>query len=304
MNAQLTILGSNSALPAQGRHPSAQILHVHQELFLIDCGEGTQLQMSAYSIRRSKISTIFISHLHGDHIYGLPGLITSYNHFGRSNSLTIYGPVGLRNFIDCSVYITGNPLNFELIIEEFDPDEKRTLIDTEWLAVTTQPLQHRIPTAGFIFSIKNPLLKIKPGVFDEYNVPFEQRTLIQKGADFITSDGERLSNQVFTEKPAEPVRYAYYSDTAYIPDTADAIRGVDTLYHEATFLHALADKADMTRHSTALQAAQMAKNADVKQLIIGHFSSRYDDLQSFLDEARPVFPNTKLALEGKVFEIG
>jgi ribonuclease Z len=304
MEARLTILGSNSALPAQGRHPSAQLLQFHHESCLIDCGEGTQLQMSNYGIRRSKITYIFISHLHGDHIYGLPGLITSYNHYTRKEPLTIYGPIGIKRFIENSVYITGNALNFELYIHEFDADTPHVLIDTKWVTIKTRPLRHRIPTSGFLFTIKYPLLKIKEGIFDAYQVPHEQRKLIQGGADFIKSDGEVISNLVFTEKPLEPLTYAYLSDTVYLPSLVPDIDGFHTIYHEATFLSELAEKAEQTKHSTAAQAAQIAKEANVKQLIIGHFSSRYDDLTPLLDEARAVFADTELAEEGREFKIG
>ena len=303
MSAQLTILGSNSALPAQGRHPSAQILQFHQDTVLIDCGEGSQLQMSNFGIKRSKINRIFISHLHGDHIYGLPGLITSYNHYGRKQPLNIYGPVGIKDFITYSVFIGGNPLNFELLIEEFDADVPQTLVDTEWLTVKTHPLTHRIPTSGFLFEIKFPRLKIKPSVFTTYGVPNEQRKAIQAGADFINIEGQRIPNTTFTETPTEPTKYAYLSDTMYMPELATEVKGYHAIYHEATFLHDLVDKAVITKHSTARQAAMCARDAGVDQLIIGHFSSRYHDLQPFLDEAQVIFPNTHLAVEGKTFSI-
>ncbi len=301
MEAHLTILGANSALPAQGRHPSAQVLQFHKESCLIDCGEGTQLQLSEFGVKRSKISSIFISHLHGDHIFGLPGLITSYNHYARKTPLTIYGPEGLKKYVEYSVFITGNPLGFDLTIKEFNADIPHVLIDNEWLTIKTIPLAHRIPTAGYLFQIKNPNLKIKPGVFDEYKVPKEQRRLIQEGADFIAEDGSHIPNDVFTQKPIQPLTYAYLSDTAYLPSLVSEIKGYNTIYHEATFLSDLADKAEQTRHSTALQAAQIALAAGVKRLIIGHFSSRYQDLQPFLDEAQHIFARTYLAVEGKQF---
>lgn len=303
MEARLTILGSNSALPAQGRHPSAQILQFHNESYLIDCGEGSQLQMSNFGIKRSKITSIFISHLHGDHIYGLPGLITSYNHYSRQNPLTIYGPVGIKAFIEHSVFIGGNPLNFELTINEFDADVAQTLIDTDWVTVSTQPLEHRIPTSGFLFTMKNPRLKIKSGAFEEYKVPVDQRRTIQQGADFVSASGEKILNTVFTEPPVPPLTYAYLSDTKYIPTLAEKIKGFNTVYHEATFLKNLAEKAEATKHSTAEEAAMVARDANVKQLIIGHFSSRYENLQPFLDEAQAVFSNTMLAIEGQEYLI-
>jgi len=304
MEVQLTILGSNSALPAQGRHPSAQVLHIDNELILIDCGEGTQLQMSNFNIRRSKISTIFISHLHGDHIYGLPGLITSYNHHGRKGPLTIYGPLGLKKFIDYSVFITGNPLNFDMVIHEFDADEKQVLVDTDKMKVTTQPLHHRIPTSGFLFEWKNPALRIKPGIFDEYDVEIVSRGAIQKGADWTDPQGNVLLNEVFTMPSLPPIRYAYFSDTAYAPELVEAVRKYDALYHEATFLSNLKQKAIDTKHSTAEEAATFAKAAGVGQLIIGHFSSRYSDLGPLLEEAKEIFSESHLAIEGQTFFIG
>ncbi len=304
MTATLTILGSNSALPAQGRHPSAQVLQIGNALYLIDCGEGTQLQMSHYAIRRSKIKAIFISHLHGDHIYGLPGLITSYNHYGRSQRLTLYGPVGLKRFVEYAVFITNNPLQFELEIIEFNPEEPNVLIAEEVLTVETVTLVHRIPTAGFIFSIKNQLYKIREGVFDAYQVDFTRRSAIQHGADYTSPEGQIIPNSVFATPPGPPVRYAYLSDTVYQPALAEQLKGVDTLYHEATFLSDLADKAVATKHSTAAEAAEFARRAAVRQLIIGHFSSRYSDLQPLLVEAQSIFPNTQLAVEGKTFDVG
>ena len=304
MEARLTILGSNSALPAQGRHPSAQLLQFHREACLIDCGEGTQLQMSNFGIRRSKISYIFISHLHGDHIYGLPGLITSYNHYVRSEPLTIYGPIGIKRFIENSVFITGNALNFELNVIEFDADVPHVLVDTKWVTIKTRPLLHRIPTSGFLFTIKNPRLKIKEGIFDKFQVPYEQRQHIQQGADFVTETGETIPNTEFTEPPMAPITYAYLSDTVYLPELVPDIAEFHTIYHEATFLSNLAEKAEHTKHSTAEQAALIAKAANVDQLIIGHFSSRYDNLQPLLEEAQSIFPNTALAEEGREFHIG
>lgn len=298
MEAALTILGSNSALPAQGRHPSAQVLQFNNQACLIDCGEGTQLQMSTYGIRRSRISNIFISHLHGDHIYGLPGLITSYNHYRRSEPLTVFGPKGIKRFIEYSVLITGNKLDFELHVEEFDAEVPNTLIDTAALTVKTVVLTHRIPTSGFLFFIKYPNLKIRPGSFDEYGVPVDQRSLIQKGADFKKPDGSVVPNSVFTLPPPEPLTYAYLSDTSYMPSLAEEVKGFHTIYHEATFLDALVEKAEKTGHSTARQAGRLAKAAEVKKLIIGHFSSRYSDLSVFLKEAGEEFRPTVIAEEG------
>lgn len=302
--AELKILGSNSALPAQGRHPSAQLLTVHQEFFLIDCGEGTQMQLSKFGVRRSKISHIFISHLHGDHIYGLPGLITSYNHFGRTKPLYLFGPIGIKDFIEKTVFITGNPLNFDFHVEEFDPDEYNVLLDTPWVHVETVTLTHRIPTAGFIFSIKNPRLKVRLDALEAHGIKGADRSRIQAGEDFVTDTGEVIKNESLTWPPSKPLRYAYFSDTMFVPELAERIQEVDCLYHEATFLTALQEKAVQTKHSTAAEAAKMAKLAHAKKLIIGHFSSRYDKLDEFLTESRIIFPNTKLAVEGKDYRIG
>lgn len=304
MATQLTILGSNSAIPAHGRHPSAQVLSVHNELYLIDCGEGTQMQLSRFGIRRSKITKIFISHLHGDHIYGLPGLITSYNHFGRSKPLDIYGPIGLQAFIDQTVFITGNPLNFEFRVHEFDAEVTHSLIATPWVEVSTVTLRHRIPTAGFVFSIKNPRLKLRVDALEKYKIVDQLRGAIQKGEDYVTPEGEVVPNRVLTYPPTKPIQYAYFSDTMYVPELVSEIKDVDVLYHEATFTSALQDKAIKTMHSTAAEAAAMAQGAEVGRLIIGHFSSRFDDLTVYLDEARATFPNSDLAIEGQVYDIG
>lgn len=303
MRADLIILGNNSAMPAHGRHPSAQILSYDGCLNLIDCGEGTQMQMTQYRIKRGRIKRIFISHMHGDHVFGLPGVITTYNHYHRTDDLTLYGPIGIRRYIEDIIAMTGNPLSYRLHIVEFDPSEVSVLYADDGLMVETIPLDHRIPTAGFLFSMKRRRLKIRPESFALYGVENDFKSAIQQGADFVTPSGEVIANQKFTFPAEPPLQYAYVSDTCYNPQLADRLNGIQLLYHEATFLHESVERAHETKHSTALEAALIAQAAGAKQLLIGHFSSKYRDLTPLIEEAKSVFPNTHLAEEGQHFAI-
>lgn len=300
---QLTILGCNSAVPANGRYPTAQILRVASELFLIDCGEGTQMRMNEHHIARGKINHIFISHLHGDHVFGLMGLLTSYSLNQRQDDLHIYAPAGLQEMVEVQVKHTGSHLSYPLHFHVNDTTTSKEILNNKNVSVTTIPLVHRVPCCGFLFKEQPQPLNIIGEKIEEYQIDYRQIKAIKNGADFVAATGQTIPNHELT-KPPKPLRtYAFCSDTAYHEPIVPIIRKANLLYHETTFTDDLQQWATRTGHSTAKQAATIAAKAEVGQLICGHYSSRFKDLQPVLDEARAVFPNTELGLEGKVFTV-
>lgn len=300
MNFELRILGSNAATPAHGRHLSAQVLSIGTDVFLIDCGEGTQFQMLKFHVKRHKINQIFISHLHGDHIFGLIGLLMSYDLNGRTNPLHIYSPAGLQAMIE--IQLNGEP-NFPLHFHVTNPSLSTLLFENSRVEVTSIPLVHRVPCHGFLFAEKpRPANMVKEKIA-AYQIPYQAIPAIKNGADYTLEDGRVISNEELTETPAAVRKFAYCSDTMYSEAILPIIEGVDLLYHEATFMQDLLPQAEKTMHSTAKQAASIAKQAKVKQLILGHFSSRYADLNPLLEEARAVFESTSLVEEGKSISI-
>jgi len=296
MNFELRILGSNAATPAHGRHLSAQVLTIGADVFLIDCGEGTQFQMLKFHVKRNKINHIFISHLHGDHIFGLIGLLMSYDLAGRTNPLHIYSPAGLQAIID--IQFNEQP-RFPLHFHVTDPSISTVLFENSRVEVTSIPLVHRAPCHGFLFAEKAPKAKMIKEKIEAYQIPYQAIPAIKDGANYTLEDGMVISHEELTQAPATPRKFAYCSDTMYSETILPIIKGVDILYHEATFMHDLLPQAEKTMHSTAQQAASIAKQAEVKQLILGHFSSRYDDLRPLLEEAKAVFESTTLVEEGK-----
>jgi ribonuclease Z len=290
-------------LAAHGRHPSAQVVNIHEHHYLIDCGEGTQMQMTRYGIKRNKINQIFISHLHGDHVYGLVGLLTSYNLMGRKEKLEIFSPPGLETVMHATLEMSTTEINYPLVFHELDYKNQRKIFETDFLKVYSFPLIHRIPTCGFFFQEKPFPLNIRPEKIGAYQIPFSVIPDIKGGEDFLTKDGTIVPNKELTYPPTPPRSYAYCSDTIYTKSILPYIKGVDLLYHEATFLHDLVDHTDLTKHSTARQAAMIAQEANVDRLMLGHFSSRYPDLQPLLQEAKEVFPDSLLAIEGLKIDI-
>ena len=299
----LTILGNNSAIPAFGRNPTSQVLQNLDECFLIDCGEGTQLQLTRYKIRRSKINHIFISHLHGDHYLGLVGLLSTFHLQGRVNELHIFGQQELMDIIEIQLRLSNTILRYSLIFHPVRHYTAEVLLEDEDVLVRSCVLNHRIPCTGFIIREKPRPRKLIIHKIQKYNIPFQFFEGIKNGKDYILENLDIISNEELTEEPATPVSYAYCSDTLYEPDLKNEVLGVNLLYHEATFMHDLLDRAEATYHSTALQASQLAKDAEVGQLLIGHFSARYKDLAPLLQEAKTIFPQTELALEGRKFKI-
>ncbi len=292
------ILGCGSAMPTTLHNPSSQLVNANEKLFMIDCGEGTQLQMRKFKTRISKLHSIFISHIHGDHILGLPGLISTLNILGRKMDLNIYAHKEIEPLLLSALDFFCPHLVFQVHFFPLNADTFEQIYENKSLRVCSFPLKHRIPTCGFLFEEKESLRHIKREKIDFYQIPIKQIKEIKSGADFVTSDGRVIPNEMLTSPAKPPRRYAYCSDTAYCPDIIPYIEGVDALYHEATFAESEAIRAQQTFHSTARQAAKIAKAANVKKLILGHFSSRYTELDDLLHEAQSVFPDTLLAYEG------
>lgn len=303
MNFKVIILGSNSALPVNGRHPTAQILVLKEHHILIDCGEGTQVQMEKYDIKAGKIDYIFISHLHGDHYFGLIGLITSYNLNQRQKKLSIFGPPELEELINFQLKISKVALKYELLFTSIFPENGKLIFQHSDFMVHTLAMNHRLPCCGFLFSEVRSDRKILKSALEKYQVPIEKIVDLKKGKDLLLPDGTLISNEALTLAPPKARKYAFCSDTTYQESIVPFIKHVDLLYHETTFSADLAQRALETFHSTTHQAGKIAQLAEVKKLIIGHFSARYHVLNQLLEETQTVFNNSELAIEGKTFLI-
>lgn len=303
----VTILGSNSALPAHDRHPTAQLLDCSGSYFLIDCGEGTQMQLRRFHVKMQRIKGIFISHLHGDHYFGLLGLMNSMHLLGRKSALAIYAPSQLKAIIDLQMEAGGGRLQFPLHFHSLDDVHVQTgrldIYEDQRLKVSAFAVKHRIPCVGFRFDQKAKPRTYLPEQGEKYRVKVADIPRIKAGEDYVTEQGETIPNSRLTQDPPKPRSYAYCTDTLPLASTVDHVKGVDCLYHEATFLDNDAARAKQTFHSTARQAAEIALKADVRQLLIGHFSARYHDLSPLLEEAQVMFAATELAEEGKAFII-
>jgi ribonuclease Z len=295
LSTYLTILGFNSAIPTINTSPTAQLLEMEERCFLIDCGEGTQVQLRKAKARFSKINHIFISHLHGDHCFGLPGLIASFRLLGRDTPLHVYGPKGIKKMLETIFSITETHRGFEVVYHELDKDYSEKIYEDNRVEVFTIPLDHRIYCNGYLFKEKPKERHINMEEVSKYaEIETCDYHNLKAGKDFVLSDGYVLKNEILTTTPAPSVSYAFCSDTRYLESVIPIIKNVTVLYHESTFLHDLKEMADYTGHTTALEAATIAKKAEVEKLILGHFSNRYGDLTVFTDEARTVFPNSYL----------
>ncbi|MDH7464336.1 ribonuclease Z [Chitinophagaceae bacterium 26-R-25] len=295
----LTILGNNSALPAFDRHPTAQVLTLEDQLFLIDCGEGTQMQLAKYKIRRSRINHIFISHLHGDHYFGLIGLITSMGLLGRTQDLHLFGPEPLQAILDLQLKVADTALPYQLIFHPLRGDE--VIMQEEKIKVSCFKVSHRIDCWGFRFDqIKAPR-RINPDNTRKYEIPAAFFERLKWGEDYTTKTGEVIKNEWVTEAAPKARSYAYSADTIYNEALVEKVYNVEVLYHETTYLKDLEDRAALRFHCTTTQAATIALKANASQLLIGHFSSKYETLDLFEKEAREVFPNTLLAIEGVTY---
>ncbi|MEE4177332.1 MAG: ribonuclease Z [Bacteroides sp.] len=300
---QVHILGCSAATPTSLRHTTAQVLAYHNKYFLLDCGEGAQMQLRRLKLPMMKIEHIFISHLHGDHYLGLPGLLFSLHLLGRKKDLHIYAPPGIRQIIE--IQFTHSELVPQYNIIYHDITRGETLVyEDRYLTVETMEMTHRIPSFGFLFREKSLKRNLRKESILQYDIPREQMDAIKDGADLQLPGGEKIPNERITTRPDKPRAYAFCSDTSYSEAFLHQIKGVDLMYHEATFLKDKAAIAAEKNHSTTLEAATLAKKAGVKQLLLGHYSARYNDLQMFTDEARQVFPKTLLAEEGRIFPVG
>ncbi|MBP1841153.1 ribonuclease Z [Formosa algae] len=300
---QLTILGCHSATPRISAHQTSQVLEIKNNVFLIDCGEGTQVQLRKYKVKFNRIKHIFISHLHGDHYFGLVGLVSTFRLLTRETDLHIYGPKGLEEVITLQMKLGGSWTNFNLIFHELSSKESELIYEDDAVEVHTIPLIHRVYTNGFLFKEKEGERKLDMNAILNDNIDVAYYRKLKQGADVINEDGELIKNETVTNAPNKPKSYAFCSDTVYTESIVPIIKDVDLLYHESTFLEKHEHNAFPTKHCTAKQAASIAKLANAKQLVLGHFSTRYDDLNEFITEAQEVYEPVDIAAAGKVFTV-
>lgn len=301
MGLSLTILGANSAIPTATRFPTSQLLQMGASYYLIDCGEGTQIQLRRNRIRLQRISAIFISHLHGDHYFGLVGLLNTFHLLGRRKELHVFGPPGLKDILDLQMQYSKTKLCYTLHFTTLEMGESKEIYSDKAASMRTIPMNHSIPCNGFLFREHPKKRKIIKEKTESLNVPISELPNLKDGKDYVDEKGVVHANTELTLDPNKSYSYAYCSDTAYDERVVPHISGVDVLYHEATFLTEMENRAETTYHATARQAATIAKMAGAGQLILGHYSARYNDFEGHKEEAQAVFENTDLAVEGKVF---
>lgn len=299
---KIYILGCGSAKPANGHLPSCQLLEARGKLFMIDCGEGAQMQWNRMGLGMTRLSHIFITHSHGDHCFGLPGLISTMGLLGRTADLHIHAPADLKPFIDCTLNLFCHEMGYNVIFHKVDCTANQLVHEDRSVEVWSIPLRHRMPCSGYLFKEKPTLPHIRPEMLECYNIPVSQANNIKAGMDWTTEDGEVIPNSRLTRPADKPRSYAYCSDTLYTPSIARMIEGCDVLYHEATFSDEFEVRAKQTCHSTARQAAMIAQKAKVKKLVIGHYSGRIKDIESHLGEAREVFLDTIASEEGLILD--
>lgn len=297
------ILGCGSALPTLQHFPSSQVVELREKQFLIDCGEGTQIQLRRLHIRFSRIIAVFISHLHGDHCFGLPGMLSTFGMTGRTAPLHLYAPAAFEPVLRQMLDFFCQNLGFEVVYHPVDTTLQKVVYEDRSLTVETVPLQHRIECCGYLFREKPPLPHIRRDMLDFYHIPVSQINNIKAGADWTTPEGFLVPNSRLTYPSNPPRSYAYCSDTRYFKTLCKLVKGVNTLYHESTYTTEDVKRARLYWHSTSHQAAQVARDAGVGKLLLGHYSARYGNEEKLLEEAKEVFPNTFLTQEGKTFEI-
>ncbi len=297
------ILGCGSALPTLHHMASSQVVELRDKQFMVDCGEGTQVQIRRSRINFNKIQAVFISHIHGDHCFGLIGMISTFGLQGRKSPLQVYAPAALGPMLQSQIELFCQHLSFEVVFHAIDTEKTDVIYEDRSLTVSTIPLQHRLSTCGFLFREKPTLPHIRRDMIDYLEIPVSQINNIKNGAGWTTPDGRTFSHEELTT-PAEPTRaYAYCSDTRYVPTLHELIAGVDLLYHESTYCRDSQHRAEAYWHSTAADAATVARDAGVKKLLLGHYSSRYPDENAFLDEAREIFPESYLTNENDIFYV-
>ena len=297
------ILGCGSALPTTRHNATSQVINIREKLFMIDCGEGTQVQLRKSRLKFSRLNHIFISHLHGDHCFGLMGLISTFGMLERTAELHIHCHSDLQRLMEPQIEFFCKGMPYQVVFHPFNPGERQIIYDDRSVTVETIPLRHRLPTCGFLFREKPTPNHIRRDMIDFYQIPIYLMNRIKNGEDYIQEDGTVIPNERLTFPSDKPRSYAYCSDTAYLPRIAEQIQNVDLLFHESTFMEADSVRAKATLHSTAAQAAQIAKLANAKKLVIGHFSARYDNENTLLEEAKAIFPDTVLANENLKIEV-
>jgi ribonuclease Z len=299
---ELTILGSGSATPTLKRNPSAQVLNVRDHLYLIDCGEGTQVALRENKIKFQRIESIFITHLHGDHYLGLQGLISTFSLLGRKKELHIYSPPGLKKLTELQFQLSGSVATYPIQFHEIDTSSSQLIMENEHILVQAFPLKHRVTCYGFLFKEKKKLRHINGKITKELSIPNYAFDSLKKGENFTHPESGEIFYFEKLTLPADPsYTYAYCSDTKYFAKLSEIVKGVDLLYHESTFLHKDLALAKKTMHSTSKQAATLAKKANVKKLLLGHYSSRYPNIDLFLEEAKAVFENSYICEDGDLF---
>lgn len=300
---KLTILGCHSATPRINSNPTSQVLEINNHIFLIDCGEGTQIQLRKQKIKFSRIKHIFISHLHGDHYFGLVGLISTFRLLTREADLHIYAPKGLKEVITLQMKLSDSWTNYQLFFHELESKSSELIFEDDKVEVYTIPLNHRVYTNGFLFKEKPAERKLDMNAVLNAQIDKSYFRKLKQGFDVENEKGEIISNALLTKNPPKPKSYAFCSDTLFHPEIIPVINNVNAIYHESTFLEKHRHLCEQTKHSTAKQAAEIAKQANAKTLILGHYSTRYDDLNLFKEEAQTVFKNVELAEDGVVFNI-
>ena len=297
----VTILGCSSALPAFGRYPSSQLVHIAGRFFLVDCGEGAQMQLRRFSVKFQRIDHIFISHLHGDHYLGLPGLMASMHLLGRTEPLHVYADEGLRQILEINNKHSHTTLKYPVVFHPLNFSEPALLFEDSKVKISTLILKHSIQCCGFVFEEKDRPRKIIKEKMEELQIPIASYESLKMGEDYTSPEGTTFPNAELTTDPLPPRKYAYCSDTIYNKELLPQLHHADLIYHESTFMEDMRQRADQTMHSTAKDAATIAKEADAKRLLLGHFSARYKDLTPLLEEARTIFPATYLAQEGEKY---
>lgn len=300
---EVNILGCGSALPTTRHQATSQVINLRDKLFMIDCGEGTQVQLRRSRLKFSRLGHIFISHLHGDHCFGLIGLISTFGMLERTADLHIHAPADLEPLLRPQINYFCKGMTYQVVFHPYTPGGQCIIYEDRSLTVETIPLRHRMPTCGFLFREKPTPNHLRRDMIDFYGIPICWMNRIKNGEDYVTEEGEVIANARLTTPSDPPRSYAYCSDTSYLPRIVEQIKGVDLLFHEATFVNADQARAKQTQHSTAGQAAAIAREAQVKRLVIGHYSARYDDEQQLLQEAQAVFPATLLAQENLCIEL-